>query len=191
MKKFLIAALTILLLLLLSSCAASDPVCYYGYFESQAFVFIYNQANNTVFGIRLPLEQILLWGKASQLDSLPIAMRNFVGLKEQGFFLGTSENLEKLCDILDALGSEQEGAPSNEKRLGTLVSQAELLSKKPLLDNINLLCGQDCTGLLKLFIQNNPDVCCYDAHDFFNSDDLNFSQRYFSQWLGQVLGGNI
>ena len=44
-------------------------------------------------------------------------------------------------------------------------------------------------SLLKLLSDKNPSCRCYDAQSIFNTDDLNFSQRYFSQWLEQVLGG--
>ena len=41
-----------------------------------------------------------------------------------------------------------------------------------------------------LIAEKNPSCKCYDAQSIFNTDDLNFSQRYFTQWLEQVLGGD-
>lgn len=187
--KAFVLILLIAMCLCLAGCASEDNVCYYGYFENQAYVFIYAKGSNTLYGIRLPLEQILLWGKQSGLDSIPIAMRNFVGMKEQGFLIGSADNLLTLSDMLDAMGSESDAKPSNAKRLETLAQKAALLSKRPLSDKINQLCGQDSAGLLKLLAEKNPATCAYDAHNFFDTDDLNFSQRYFTQWLGQVLGG--
>ena len=182
-------ALVILTALLLCSCAGNSTVCYYAYFENSAFALVYVPASGTFCCIRLPLEQILLWGKASGLDSIPIAMRNYVGLKDSGFILGTAETLRTIRDMLDALGSESDEPDSGEKRVDTMILKAPVLSKKPVSDKMNQLCGQDAENLLKLLADRMPRGVCYDAHAFFDTDDLNFSQRYFSQWLEQVLGG--
>lgn len=189
-KVVLIAAVLLVLSFSLASCNANSSICYYAYFEDSAYAMIYVPKTNTLYGIQLPLEQILLWGKSSGMDSIPTAMRNYVGMKDKGFLLGTSESIASVKDILDALGSENEDAPSSAKRVKTLVEKASVLSKKPLLDKINQLCGQDVESLLKLLAEKNPTCKCYDAQSIFNSDDLNFSQRYFTQWLEQVLGGN-
>ncbi len=174
----------------LCSCDGDSSICYYGYFGDTAYAFVYTPKTNSFNCIQLPLEQILLWGKESGLSSIPIAMGNYVGLKDSGFLVGTSDSLMTFKDMLDVLGSENEEPASNIKRVRTMVEKASVLSKKPLSDKINQLCGQDCEKLLKLLAEKNPTCWCYDAHSFFNSDDLNFSQRYFSQWLEQVLGGN-
>ena len=186
---FIIILVTLIVLVSLVSCNADSKVCYYAYFEDCAYSLIYSQRNNSVYCIQLPLEQILLWGKASGMDSIPTAMKNYVGMKDKGFLIGTSDSVVTVREILDAMGSESEEAPSSTKRVKTLVSEAALLSKRPLLDKINQLCGQDTESLLKLFSDRNPSCKCYDAQSIFNTDDLNFSQRYFSQWLEQVLGG--
>ena len=150
---------------------------------------VYVPSSGTFYCIRLPLEQILLWGKASGLDSIPIAMRNYVGLKDSGFILGTADTLQTIRDMLDALGSESDEPASSGKRVDTMILKAPVLSKKPVSDKMNQLCGQDAENLLKLLADRTPKGLCYDAHAFFDTDDLNFSQRYFSQWLEQVLGG--
>ena len=186
----LIAVVLLVLSFSLVSCNANSSICYYAYFEDSAYTMIYVQKTNSLYGIQLPLEQILLWGKASGMDSIPTAMRTYVGMKDKGFLLGTSDSIASVKDILDALGSESEDVPSSAKRVKTLVEKASVLSKKPLLDKINQLCGQDAEGLIKLLAEKNPTCKCYDAQSIFNSDDLNFSQRYFTQWLEQVLGGN-
>ena len=186
---FIIILVTLIALVSLVSCNADSKVCYYAYFEDCAYSLIYSQRNNSVYCIQLPLEQILLWGKASGMDSIPTAMKNYVGMKDTGFLIGTSDSVVTVREILDAMGSESEEAASSTKRVKTLVSEAALLSKRPLLDKINQLCGQDTESLLKLFSDRNPSCKCYDAQSIFNTDDLNFSQRYFSQWLEQVLGG--
>lgn len=186
----LIAVVLLVLSFSLVSCNANSSICYYAYFEDSAYTMIYVQKTNSLYGIQLPLEQILLWGKSSGMDSIPTAMRNYVGMKDKGFLLGTSDSIASVKDILDALGSESEDVPSSAKRVKTLVEKASVLSKKPLLDKINQLCGQDAEGLIKLLAEKNPTCKCYDAQSIFNSDDLNFSQRYFTQWLEQVLGGN-
>ncbi len=175
---------------LLCSCNSGSNICYYGYFEDSAYAFVYVPRTNGFYCIKLPLEQILLWGKESGLDSIPIAMRNYVGLKDSGFIVSVSQTMQASKDLLDALGSGSDEPASNEKRVATLVEKASVLSKKPLSDKINQLCGQDALGLLELLERKKPNSWCYDAHSFFNTDDLNFSQRYFSQWLEQVLGGN-
>ena len=188
-KAILIAVVALLLVFSLTSCNSGRSICYYAYFEDCAYSLIYVQRSNTLYCIQLPLEQILLWGKSSGMDSIPTAMRNYVGMKDSGFLLGTSDSIATVKDILDALGSESEEAPSSQKRVKSLVSKAEVLSKKPLLDKINQLCGQDAEALLKLLAGKDLSCSCYDAQSIFNTDDLNFSQRYFTQWLGQVLGG--
>ena len=71
-----------------------------------------------------------------------------------------------------------------------MVDKASQLSRKPISDRISQLCGQDSEQLFALLAEHNPTCESYDAHSIFNSDDLNFSQRYFTQWLEQVLGGN-
>ena len=187
--KALLSVLVILCALVLCSCAGKQTVCYYAYFEDSAYSLIYVQKTNNLYCIQLPLEQILLWGKASGLDSIPIAMRNYVGLKDSGFILGTAGTLDTVRDMLDALGSESEEPASAEKRVQTMVLKAPVLSKKPLSDKINQLCGQAAGDLVKMLADRNPEGQCYDAHAIFDTDDLNFSQRYFSQWLEQVLGG--
>ena len=177
-------------LVFITGCSSVQNTCYYAYFGDCAYAMIYTPSTNSFYCIQLPLEQILRWGKASGLDSIPIAMRNYVGLKDSGFLIGNSDSLRTIRDILDVLGSESDDIASNEKRVQTMVRKAQALSKKPLSDKINQLSGQDAESLLKLLAEKNPDSWCYDAHSFFNSDDLNFSQRYFTEWLEQVLGGN-
>lgn len=188
-RLLIVIALALVAATLLVSCNGSSRTCYYGYFEDQAYAFVYKGKTNELYGIRLPLQQILLWGKASSLDSIPTAMRNFVGLKDQGFLIGTSSSLRTLWDLLDALGSESDDSTSNAKRLGTMVAKADILSKKPLSDKIIQLCGSDSVAFLKLLSDAQPVCYSYDAQGFFQTDDLNFSQRYFAQWLEQVLGG--
>ena len=188
--KILTLIMLLMLCSLLSGCDEDRYTCYYGYFEDTAYAFVLMEEPNTFYCIRLPLEQILLWGKASGLNSIPVAMRNYVGLKDSGFLLGTSDTLLTLKDLLDALGSDSEGNASDAKRVETMVEKAPLLSKKPLSDRINLLCGQDSEQLFGMLAEHSPDARSYDAHGFFDTDDLNFSQRYFTQWLEQVLGGN-
>lgn len=188
---FSLILFVLLLSVVLVSCSSNQYTCFYGYFEDSAYAFIYVPASNSFFCIQLPLQQILLWGKASGLDSIPVAMRNYVGLKDSGFLLGTSNSLLTFKDLLDAIGSDSDEKPSNSKRVSTMVEKAAQLSKKPISDRISQLCGQDSEQLFALLAEHNPTSISYDAHGFFNSDDLNFSQRYFSQWLEQVLGGNI
>ncbi|MBQ2050339.1 MAG: hypothetical protein II493_08070 [Spirochaetales bacterium] len=176
--------------LLLTGCSSGQNTCWYAYFGECAYAMVYTPSDNGFTCIQLPLEQILRWGKASGLDSIPMAMRNYVGLKDTGFLLGTPESLRSLRDILDALGSESGEQPSGSKRVETMCAEAEALSRRPALDRLIPLCGQDVEGMLKLLAGKKPECRCYDVHGIFNTDDLNFSQRYFTQWLGQVLGGN-
>ena len=185
--RFVLIALLLVPVLFLVSCSSDSRTCYYAYFEDCAYSIIYTRRSNSVYCIQLPLEQILLWGKTSGMDSIPTAMRNYVGMKDKGFLIGTSDSIVAVKDILDALGSERTETASSLKRVGTLVSKAAVLSKRPLLDKINQLCGQDAESLLKFLSDKNPVCRCYDAQSIFNTDDLNFSQRYFSQWLEQVL----
>ncbi len=183
----LIALVALTLPLVLTGCASNSKTCYYGYFGDSAYSIIYMGKTNSLYFIKLPLEQIR---NSSGADSIPTTMRNYVGMKDSGFLVGTPESVATVKDILDALGSESEEDISNAKRLDTLVAKAQVLSKKPLLDKINQLCGQDVEGLLKLLADREPECRYYDAQSFFKTDDLNFSQRYFSQWLEQVLGGD-
>ena len=176
--------------LFLTGCSSGQNTCWYAYFGECAYAMVYTPADNSFTCIQLPLEQILRWGKASGLDSIPMAMRNFVGLKDSGFLLGTPESLSALRDILDALGSESDEQPSGAKRVYTMVAEAGSLTRRPTLDRLIPLCGQDVEGMLKLLAEKDPECWCYDAHGIFYTDDLNFSQRYFTQWLEQVLGGN-
>lgn len=189
--RILILILSLILLSsVLVSCSSDQYTCYYGYFEDSAYAFVFVSGTNSFYSIQLPLEQILLWGKASGLDSIPVAMRNFVGLKDSGFLLGTSGTLLTMKDLLDAVGSDSDAKPSNAKRIATMVEKASILSRKPIADRISQLCGQDSEQLFTLLAEHRPTSYSYDAHSIFNSDDLNFSQRYFTQWLEQVLGGN-
>ena len=190
-KLFPLILFVLLLSVVLVGCSSNRYTCFYGYFEDSAYAFVHVSSSNTFYCIQLPLEQILLWGKASGLDSIPVAMRNYVGLKDSGFLLGTSNSLLTMKDLLDAIGSDSDEKPSNSKRVSTMVEKAAQLSKKPISDRISQLCGQDSEQLFSLLAEHTPKSVSYDARGFFNSDDLNFSQRYFSQWLEQVLGGNI
>lgn len=94
--------------LLICSCSSDSSICYYGYFEDTAYAFVYTPKTNSFNCIQLPLAEILLWGKESGLSSIPIAMGNYVGLKDSGFLIGTSDSLMTLKDMLDVLGSESE-----------------------------------------------------------------------------------
>ncbi|MCF0261358.1 MAG: hypothetical protein HUK23_00430 [Sphaerochaetaceae bacterium] len=190
-KRISILLFIVLSLCLFVGCNSNTVTCYYGYFEDHAYAFVYQERNNTLYGIRLPLEQVLLWGKASNLDSIPTAMKNYVGLNDSGFLIGTAASLQTVSDLLDALGSESEEPVSSAKRLVTMVDKADVLTTKPLSTKIGQLCGQDALALLKLIAEKKPQCFSYDAHSFFTTEDLNFSQRYFSQWLNQVLGGEI
>jgi hypothetical protein len=174
---------------LLCSCTDSNMNCYYAYFEDTAFIFVYVQAQNTLYEIELPLESILLWGKSAGLSSIPVAMRNYVGLSEDGLLVGTSDSLQTLRDMLDVMGLDAEGEACSSKRLQTLADNVLVLSKKPLSDNMNKLCGQDVSKAFKVIENVTPNTLYYDARGLFSTEDLNFSQRYFTQWLGQVLGG--
>lgn len=189
-RKVISILIAVLLAFALTGCRSGQNTCYYAYFSDCAFAMIYSPGKDCLYCIDLPLEQILRWGKESGLDSIPMAMRNYVGLKDSGFLLGTSDSLAVLRDILDALGSESSAPVSETKRVQTLVSKVTVLNRKPLSDKIIQLCGQDAEGLMKILSDKNPQCVCYDAHSMFNTDDLNFSQRYFTQWLEQVLGGN-
>ena len=190
-RRTLIIILSLVLLCcVLVSCSSDRYTCFYGYFEDSAYAFVLDQKENAFYSVRLPLEQILLWGKASGLDSIPVAMRNYVGLKESGFLLGTGGTLLAMKDLLDAMGSDSELNASDSKRVTTMVEKASILGRKPIADKISVLCGQDSEQLFALLAQHSPESYSYDAHSLFNSDDLNFSQRYFTQWLEQVLGGN-
>ncbi len=189
-KKFLFfLCISLMVIFLLCSCTSGNLECYYAYFEDTAFIFVYKQDQNRLYEIELPLESILLWGKSAGLSSIPVAMRNFVGLSESGFLVGTSQSLQTLRDLLDVMGLETEGEASNSKRLETLSNNVLVLSKKPLSDNMNTLCGQDVSKALKVLENTVPSTLYYDARTLFSTEDLNFSQRYFTQWLGQVLGG--
>jgi len=187
--KFFCILLVVLSLFCLCSCKGTIKNCFYAYFEDTAFIMVYDRNENILYEVILPLEPILLWGKSAGLNSIPVAMRNFVGLKEDGFLVGTSSSLQTLRDMLDVMGVDEEGEPCGEKRLSTFASNVAVLSKKPLSDNMNKLCGQDMSKALKLLENKNPKTVFYDAQTLFNNEDLNFSQRYFTQWLGQVLGG--
>ncbi len=189
MKSGKVIILLICTLLLFSSCTDDGMECYYAYFEDTAFIFIYKHSDNTLYGIELPLESILLWGKSAGLSSIPVAMRNYVGLEEDAFLVGTKQSLQTLKDMLDVMGLDSEGAVGSSKRIQTLIDNALVLSKKPLLDNMNKLCGQDMTKAFKTLEEAFPKTLYYDARTLFSTEDLNFSQRYFTQWLGQVLGG--
>ena len=189
-KKFLLLlCISFLMASLVCSCTNDNLECYYAYYEDTAFIFVYKQDQNTLYEVELPLETILLWGKSAGLNSIPIAMRNFVGLSENGFFVGTSQALQTLRDLLDVMGLDKEGGSSSTKRLQTLVDNIAVLSKKQLSDKMNTLCGQDVSKAFKIIEGMNPTTLYYDARTLFSTEDLNFSQRYFTQWLGQVLGG--
>jgi len=189
-RTAIIILISFVLILTLAGCRSGQDTCYYAYFGDCAYAMIYSPDDDSFYCIELPLEQILRWGKESGLDSIPMAMRNYVGLKDSGFLLGTSDSLAVLRDMLDALGSESDVQPSSRKRVETMVAKSAVISRKPLSDRIIQLCGQDVEALMKLLSGKDPQCLCYDAHSMFNTDDLNFSQRYFTQWLEQVLGGN-
>ncbi len=189
-RKILLSVLVLFLILTsLCSCKSSKKDCFYAYFEDTAFILVYDHSANKLYEVVLPLEEILLWGKEAGLESIPVAMRNYVGLKETGFLIGTKESLQTLRDLLDSMENDEEGENSGAKRFETFAQNIDVLSKKPLSDNMNKLCGQDMTKALEILKNKNPETVFYDARELFYNEDLNFSQRYFVQWLGQVLGG--
>ena len=105
----LIAAVLLVLSFSLASCNANSSICYYAYFEDSAYAMIYVPKTNTLYGIQLPLEQILLWGKSSGMDSIPTAMRNYVGMKDlvDHMIVKFSEEANAVCEALSALQSSR------------------------------------------------------------------------------------
>ena len=143
-----------------------------------------------MYEVRLPLQQILLWGREAGMDSIQMAIRNFVGLEEEGFLIGNFRSLETAREIIEALGEQGSLELDCQSRLNIFISKAEVLSKKNLLDNMKKLCGEDISIIIDLVCEKKPQGVYFDSQSFINSNDLDYSQRYFSQWLGQVLRGS-
>lgn len=188
-RKIILFILALFLILSSLCSCSSKKDCFYAYFEDTSFILVYDNKANKLYEVILPLEEILLWGKEAGLESIPVAMRNYVGLKETGFLIGTKDALQTVRDMLDVMGNDRKGENSPDKRIETFAQNIDTLSKKPLSDNMNKLCGLDMAKALEILKNKNPETVFYDAQELFNNEDLNFSQRYFSQWLGQVLGG--
>lgn len=190
MKKTLICIiLALAMLFTLTSCAEKKDVCYYGCFGNTAMLLIYSSRSNSLYEINIPVEQIILWGRANGIENMGSAMRSYVALREDGFMSGNAQVLTAVRDILTALSNEK--TPDSLARLRVLTDRPELLSNSRLIDNMNRLCGTDFSALTQALKNNNIEVRCFDAGTFLDTDDIVYSQSYFRRWLGQVLGEEI
>lgn len=187
MKKILICLiLAVTMLFTFTSCEKSSDVYYYGYFGDTALLLLYSSNNNSLYEINIPLEQIILWGSANGIENMGVAMHSYVGLQETGFMLGNPQVLTALRDILNALSNSDKN--DSASRLEVLVNRPELLSNSRLLENLNRLCGTDFGPLAKAISSKSVDVYVFDAGTFLDTNNIIYSQSYFTRWLSQVLG---
>ena len=190
MKKTLICiVLALAVLFTFTSCSEKTDVCYYGYFGNTAMLLVYSSLNNSLYEILIPVEQIILWGRANGIDNIVNAMRSYVSLPEDGFMSGNSQVLAAVRDILTALSNDR--AEDNVSRLRVLTDRQELLSNTRLIDNLNRLCGTDFSKLTQALKNGNIEVHCFDTGIFLDTEDIVYSQSYFHRWLAQVLGEEI
>ena len=185
-KRIICVVLAVLMLFTFTSCEESGDVYYYGYFGDTALLLLYSSKNNSLYEINIPLEQIVLWGSANGIENMGVAMHSYVGLQENGFMRGNPQVLAALRDILNALSNT--GNNDSLSRLQVLANRPELLANSRLLENLNRLCGTDFLPLAKALASKTVDVYVFDAGTFLDTQDIVYSQSYFTRWLSQVLG---
>jgi len=185
-KKFICAILAVMILFTFSSCEESGDVYYYGYFGDTALLLLYSSKNNGLYEINIPLEQLILWGSANGIENMGVAMHSYVGLQETGFMRGNPQVLAALRDILSALSPS--GNNDDLTRIQVIADRPELLSNSSLLENLNRLCGTDFSPLAKALASRNVETYVFDAGTFLDTQDIVYSQSYFTRWLSQVLG---
>lgn len=186
MKRVLLGLLVLVSLFALCSCAIQKTVCYYAYFKDTAFLLIYSSEKNTLYKITVPPEIISQYGKSQNIAQIPDAMRSFAGIEESGFILGIPQTYEAALEILDAM-SEKEN-PTAEDRLRVITERAADLSNASLLQKLNSLCGTDLSALINALRLVKADVCILDASSVIKMGDPEFSQKYFTKYLTQVMG---
>ena len=99
---------------------------------------------------------------------------------------GNPQVFAALCDILNALSNTDNN--DSLSRLQVLANRPELLANSRLLENLNRLCGTDFSPLAKALASKTVDVYVFDAGTFLDTQDIVYSQSYFTRWLSQVLG---
>jgi len=185
-KRIICVILAVLMLFTFTSCEKSDDVYYYGFFGDTAILLLYSSNNNSLYEINIPLEQIILWGSKNGIENMGVAMHSYVGLPETGFMRGNPQVLTAVKDILNALSNTADN--DSYSRLQVLVNRPELLANPRLIENLNRLCGTDFTPLAKALASKMVDVYVFDAGTFLDTQDIVYSQSYFTRWLSQVLG---
>ena len=184
MKKVLIILTVLIFAALFVSCDRADDVCVYAYFNNTAFLLIFNNSNNTVYRIELPLDLIVNYGKLRNLTTVPQAMEDFTGLKADILVAGTQDSYKSLRRILDCWADNR----TSEDYLKTMVIHAQDLSKQPLLSKINRLCSSDVSTFIEHLKTPELDTVCIDCGSFLGLEDPMQSRSYFRKWIRQLLG---
>lgn len=182
MKKAVLLILS--LLLLLTSCGIKRDVCYYAYFGDSAFLLTYSADKNTLYRIDIPVRTLAIWAKDNGYTNMKDVMRDYAQMKENGFIIGNSDTRQALDDILDALCGRH--LQTTEERMNAFVRKASVLKNSSLIARMNNLCSTNLTDLARAVMTSNPKVCCLDAGSFLMEDSL-YSQKYFKEWLGQII----
>lgn len=182
MKKVIIAALAVLVLL--TSCTIAEDKCYYAYFGDSAFLLVYSAGKNTLYKVDIPMDCLVIWAKANNYTNMKDVMLDYVQLRSDGFMIGNVQTHEALNQIIDALAGQK--LENSEQRLETIVKNRSVLKNTTFVENINKLCSTSLSDLAKIIVSKKPDICCFDTGDFLMKDS-EYSQKYFTQWLGQIL----
>ena len=181
MKK-LLAILTIVLLLFVS-CYRSSDICYYAYFEERAFILVYSSEKNTLYEIDIPVDILKSWGEINGQTSIRDIMTSFAGLQRTGFMSGSILTLEAIDEIIDTIAEKE--PQTSLQRLETVAANVKLFDNAVFLGNINRLTSTEIRPLVRVFSMG-PEICCIDSGTFL-PEDVEFAQKYFRQWINQVL----
>lgn len=182
MKKVLFTALIVLLLL--SSCTLSKDCCYYAYFGDSAFIIVYSGSKNSLYRIDIPVDILVVWAKNNGYTNMKDAMLDYVQLRADGFIVGNKESHQALNEIINALAGRT--LTTSQEKMELISEKKNVIGNSQFVENINTLCSANLSELAKIIRTKDPLITCFNAGEFLVNDS-GFSQKYFTQWLGQIL----
>lgn len=109
------AILVCVSVLVLSSCEPKgDTLCYYAYFESDAFLLVYNGERNTLYYVKMPTEVINRYAREEGFDLFTESFKDFAGIEETGTMLSSRACFTAIKEMLDAFSDGEASSAMHE-----------------------------------------------------------------------------
>ncbi len=188
-KAGLIILFVFLLLLVVSCRGGKETIVRYGWFETEGIILVEFPRQHAFMTVSLPSEVLEAWYYSLPEGSSPSArslMESFSGLKSQGSFGGSSDDLMRLRRLLDTLARQDstlDGVGASARRIQVLEKFSGDLRKTQLPVTLSELSGLDAADLLHR-AQGGARSMAYDASEFLSyTEDITQAQAWFVSWL--------